>query len=234
MKVHIVHAHPEPRSFSSAMADTALSTLTADGHSVSISDLYHMSWQAVASAADFADRSDPEYMNYAIEQRHNHQAGTLSIDIQKELNHLLAADMLILNFPLYWFSTPAILKGWIDRVLVSGTVYGGKRIYSNGGLVGKRALITCTLGGRADMFGDEGIHGQLNDLLKHLIQGTLGYTGMTVLHPFYAFHVPYISNSERSQILSDYRHRLAHIMDEEGLSMPDLSLYDDRFRPYHH
>ncbi|MEC8727836.1 MAG: NAD(P)H-dependent oxidoreductase, partial [Pseudomonadota bacterium] len=74
MKVHIVHAHPEPRSFSSAMADTALSTLTADGHSVSISDLYHMSWQAVASAADFADRSDPEYMNYAIEQRHNHQA----------------------------------------------------------------------------------------------------------------------------------------------------------------
>ncbi len=234
MKVHLVHAHPEPRSFSSALAGTAAATLTADGHSVSISDLYLMSWQAVASAADFADRSDPEYMNYAIEQRHNNQTGTLSLDIQEELNNLLAADLLILNFPLYWFSTPAILKGWIDRVLISGTVYGGKRIYSKGGLAGKRALITCTLGGRADMFGDNSIHGQLNDLLKHLIQGTLGYTGMTVLHPFYAFHVPYISDKERSQILSDYRHRLAHIMDEQGLAMPDLSQFDDSFRPNRH
>jgi NAD(P)H dehydrogenase (quinone) len=51
-----------------------------------------------------------------------------------------------------------------------------KRIYSKGGLVGKRALVTCTLGGRADMFGDDGIHGQINDMLKHLLQGTLGYT----------------------------------------------------------
>jgi len=53
---------------------------------------------------------------------------TLAPDIRAELDQLLAADRLILQFPLWWFSVLAILKGWIDRVLVNGVVYGqGKR-----------------------------------------------------------------------------------------------------------
>ena len=230
MQVHLVHAHPEPQSFSSALAQMAAASLSGYGHSVTVSDLYQMQWNAVATGHDFADRIDHDYMNYALEQRHNHKSDTLSGDITAELDALFAADLLILNFPLYWFSTPAILKGWIDRVLVAGAIYGGKRIYSKGGLVGKRALVTCTLGGRADMFGDDGIHGQINDMLKHLLQGTLGYTGMTVLNPFFAYHAPYISDADRQQILSDYHERLAGIMDEKGLNMPDLSQFDSRFQ----
>lgn len=231
MQVLIVHAHPEPQSFSTSWAQTAMSTLTENGHDVALSDLYQMSWNPTASAADFQDRADSNYMNYAIEQRHNWNANTLSDDITREVNKLLAADLVILNFPLYWFSTPAIMKGWIDRVLISGVVYGGKRIYEKAGLTGKRALITCTLGGRQDMFGADAIHGSLHDLLKHLIQGTLGYAGMTVLEPFFGFHVPYISDTERQQILEDYGARLNGIMNEDGLSMPDLSRFDSTFRP---
>ena len=85
-------------------------------------------------------------------------AGKLTDRIQQELDKLLWADLLIFNFPIYWFSTPAILKGWIDRVLVCGICYGGKRFYDQGGLSGKKALVTVTLGGREHMFGEEAIH----------------------------------------------------------------------------
>lgn len=60
--------------------------------------------------------------------------------MRAELDKLLACDLLVLSFPVFWFSVPAILKGWIDRVLVSGSVYGGMRFYDRGGFKGKRAV----------------------------------------------------------------------------------------------
>ena len=146
MKVLIVHAHPEPQSFTTAMRDLALETLQGQGHEVQVSDLYAMNWNPVASAADFVERENSDYLVYALEQRLGVKKGCLAADIQSELDKLLWADTLILNFPLYWFSVPAILKGWIDRVLVSGVCYGGKRFYDQGGLSGKRVLVSLTLG----------------------------------------------------------------------------------------
>ena len=111
MKTLIVHAHPEPQSFSSAMARAAAERLSAQGREVAVSDLYAMNFNPVASAADFKNRSRPDYLNYALEQRHGYQGGSLAPDIAVEVEKLLGADLLILNFPIYWFSTPAILKG---------------------------------------------------------------------------------------------------------------------------
>jgi putative NADPH-quinone reductase len=54
---------------------------------------------------------------------------------------LLKADLVIFNFSIYWFSMPVIMKGWIDRVLVSGVCYGGKRFYDQGGLAGKKSML---------------------------------------------------------------------------------------------
>src|SRR3989339_1502950 len=151
MNIFIVHAHPEPQSFTSAMKDAAVADFTAAGHQVVVSDLYAMNWNPVASAADFGTRGNAEYMNYALEQRTNADAQTLSADIVAELEKLEAADLVIFSFPLYWFSVPAIMKGWFDRVLVSGRVYGGRRFYDQGGLKGKRALLALTTGGRDHM-----------------------------------------------------------------------------------
>ncbi|MNR16737.1 hypothetical protein D3C85_1333580 [compost metagenome] len=75
-----------------------------------------MNWNPVASADDFSARENPEYLVYALEQRLGVKSQTLAADIQQELDKLLWADLLILNFPIYWFSAPAMLKGWIDRV----------------------------------------------------------------------------------------------------------------------
>ncbi len=133
MNVLIVHAHPEPQSFTAALRDQARSTLEAQGHQVQVSDLYAMNWNPVASAADFASRDNPDYLVYALEQRLGVKNQSIAADIQAELDKLLWADLLILNFPVFWFSVPAMLKGWIDRVLVSGVCYGGKRFYDQAG-----------------------------------------------------------------------------------------------------
>jgi len=186
-----------------------------------------MGFNPVAGAADFSHRQNPDYLNYALEQRHAQAAGTLAADIQAELAKLLWCDLLILNFPIYWCAPPAMLKGWIDRVLVSGLVYGGKRFYDRGGLTGKRALVCTTIGGQAHMFAPGGIHGPL----KPVLQGTLAYTGLAVLPPFVAWHVPYVSAEARTAMLQDYRQHLGRLDEVAPLMFPSLDQYDGALRP---
>ncbi|BAN49765.1 NAD(P)H-dependent oxidoreductase [Metapseudomonas resinovorans] len=231
MKVLIVHAHPEAKSFSSALRDLAVETLQGQGHEVRQSDLHALDWNPVASAADFGERQNPDYLVYALEQRESVKAGNIAPDIQRELDKLLWADLLILNFPLYWFSVPAILKGWIDRVLVSGVCYGGKRFYDQGGLAGKKALVSLTLGGREHMFGEGAIHGPLEDMLRPLLRGTLAYVGLEVLPPFVAWHVPYISNDAREDFLRAYQARLQGLERDQPLEFPRLEQFDERLYP---
>ena len=231
MNVLIVHAHPEPQSFTAALRDQARSTLEAQGHQVQVSDLYAMNWNPVASAADFAARDNPDYLVYALEQRLGVKNQSIAADIQAELDKLLWADLLILNFPVFWFSVPAMLKGWIDRVLVSGVCYGGKRFYDQGGLAGKKALVTLTLGGREHMFGEGAIHGPLQDMLRPLLRGTLAYVGYDVLEPFVAWHVPYISQEAREAFLHSYRQRLQHLADDQPLVFPRLDQFDEALYP---
>ncbi|QBR01586.1 NAD(P)H-dependent oxidoreductase [Paraburkholderia pallida] len=231
MKVLIVHAHPEPKSFSSALKDTAIEVFREGGHDVQVSDLYAMGFNPVASVDDFGNRANPDYCVYALEQRHGVSNGTISPDIQRELDKLMQCDLLVLNFPVFWFSTPAILKGWLDRVLVSGTVYGGTRFYDRGGLRGKRAIVSVTLGGQAHMFGNDGVHGPIEGMLRHLLQGTLGYTGLDVLAPFVGWHVPYVSNEERLALLKAWRQRLSSLEEETPLAFPSLDDFDENMYP---
>src|SRR5450830_267151 len=231
MNVLIIHAHPEPQSFTAALRDQAVTTLQTQGHSVQVSDLYAMHWNPVASAEDFSARDNPDYLVYALEQRLGVKTQSLAPDIQEELDKLLWADLLILNFPIYWFSVPAILKGWIDRVLVSGVCYGGKRFYDQGGLAGKKALVSVTLGGREHMFGDDAIHGPLEDMLRPLLRGTLAYVGLDVLPPFVAWHVPYISADARAQFLVGYHERLENLEQDSPLVFPRLSQFDEALYP---
>ncbi|MHC5347890.1 NAD(P)H-dependent oxidoreductase [Metapseudomonas furukawaii] len=231
MNVLIVHAHPEPQSFTTALRDLAVETLQGLGHQVQQSDLYAMNWNPVASAADFTERANPEYLVYALEQREGVKSDRLAADIRGELDKLLWADLLILNFPLYWFSVPAILKGWIDRVLVSGICYGGKRFYDQGGLAGKKALVSLTLGGREHMFGEGAIHGPLEDMLRPLLRGTLAYVGLEVLPPFVAWHVPYIGDAARGDFLRAYQARLQGLEQDAALEFPRLEQFDERLYP---
>ncbi|WP_230970294.1 NAD(P)H-dependent oxidoreductase [Nitrogeniibacter aestuarii] len=231
MNVLIVFAHNEPQSFNAAMKDLAVKELEAQGHKVQVSDLYAMDWNPVASAADFGSRKNPDYLVYALEQRHNFEAATLAPDIAAEVEKLQWADFILFNFPIYWYGMPAIMKGWIDRVFVSGLCYGGRRIYDRGGLAGKRAMLAFSLGGQEHMFGEGAIHGELDLLLRPIQRGMLGYVGLTVLPPFIAWHVPYLSDEARAQILADYRERLHQLDTLEPLVFPTMGDFDETLRP---
>lgn len=222
MNVLIVHAHPEPQSFCTAMKSAAVTVLEGQGHAVQVSDLYAMNFNPVASTDDFSSPQNSDYCVYALEQRHGVDSGTISRDIQQELEKLLWADLVILNFPLFWCSVPAIMKGWIDRVFVSGKVYGGRRFYNKGGLSGKRAMVSLTLGGQESMFTEDGVHGPLNDMLKPLLQGTLAYAGFTVLPPFVGWHIPYLTTESRQAILVSWKERLCDLGQQPALKFPEI------------
>jgi NAD(P)H dehydrogenase (quinone) len=213
------------------MRDAAAETLVERGHNVVISDLYEMKFNPVASANDFLGRANEDYLVYALEQRHADANGLLAPDIRGELDKVVWADTIIFNFPVYWFSMPAIMKGWLDRVFVSGRCYGGMRFYDRGGMKGKRALVSLTLGGQPHMFDTDGVHGPLPEMLRHLLRGTLGYLGFEVLQPFIGWHVPYISQEARTSLLNKYRARLSDLESQESLSFPSLDNFDELLRP---
>ncbi|WP_179400855.1 NAD(P)H-dependent oxidoreductase [Burkholderia guangdongensis] len=231
MKVLIVHAHPEPKSFTSSMLHRAVRTFEMQGHDVTVSDLYAMQWNPVASAADFDMRRNPDYLVYALEQRENVAANAIAPDIAAELDKLIACDLLILSFPLYWCSVPAIMKGWLDRVLVSGKVYGGVRFYDRGGMRGKRALLAYSCGGRDYMFGADGVHGEMDLMMRHMLRGTLGYAGFDVLPSFVAHHVPYIGDQARAAMLDRYGEYLTQLDRVAPLPFPTLDDFDGEMRP---
>ncbi len=231
MNILIVHAHPEPQSFTTALKNHAVQALTDLGHHVEVSDLYAMNFNPVASSADFVTRGNPDYLNYALEQRQASKDQSLAPDIQIEIEKVQKADVVILNFPMYWTSMPAILKGWIDRVFVSGIFYGGKRFYNHGGMVGKKAMLCFTLGGREHMFGENAIHGSIETLLLPVQRGTLAYAGFDVLPSFAAYHVPYISDEARKQMIVDYQQHLQGLEQLQPLEFPKLEQFDDKLYP---
>jgi NAD(P)H dehydrogenase (quinone) len=230
-RAHIVYAHPEPRSFVAAMRDTTQAALAKAGWHTTATDLHAAGFNAVASAADFGKRASPAHLVYPLEQRHAWEHGSLATEIADEVRAVVDADLLVLVFPVFWFSVPAQMKGWIDRVFLSGVFYGGRRLYDRGGMVGKHALVVAALGGREHMFGPGALHGELTGMMRHLLQGTLGYAGFSVYEPFFAHHVPYVDDATRASMLMRLWNELQALDTRPVLPMPSLHGFDEQFHP---
>ncbi|MFD3486287.1 NAD(P)H-dependent oxidoreductase [Streptomyces sp. NPDC058665] len=188
MNVLWILAHPEPRSLNGHLAAEGRRALGAEGHQVEVSDLYAMGWNPVVDAADYAHHAAERFQVAAAAKR-AYESGGLSADIRAEQEKIIRADTVVVQFPLWWFGMPAILKGWFDRVWHQGFAYGlrgpnGEWIgYGDGFLAGKRAMTVTTLGGPAWSYGERGIHGAVDELLFPLQHGILFYAGAEVLPP---------------------------------------------------
>ncbi|MDO8778297.1 MAG: NAD(P)H-dependent oxidoreductase [Burkholderiaceae bacterium] len=230
-KILIVFAHPERKaSFSRAMLDVSMSELSAAGHEVVLSDLYGMGFNPVASDGDFKQRRFPNALQYDREQKFSSENETFALDIQNEIDKLVACDMLILQFPLWWFSVPAILKGWIDRVFVNGTVYGKGRRFDAGGMKGKRAMLSMTTGCLPGMVEPDGLLGGLDIILWHLHHGTLRYAGFEVLKPFAAWSIHYTDEKQRGAYLEAYAQRMRTIATDVPMPSHPMSDFDSEWR----
>ncbi|MCF3118815.1 NAD(P)H-dependent oxidoreductase [Streptomyces arenae] len=224
MKTLIVHAHPEPKSLNSSLKDLAVSTLEGAGHEVRVSDLYAMKWKAAVDADDYGPDT-PDRLKVALDSGRAFQAGTLTEDVRAEQEKLLWADTVILQFPLWWYSMPAILKGWVDRVLTyrfgygvgehSDTKYGER--YGEGTLAGKRAMLSVTVGGPERHYSARGINGPIEDLLFPIHHGILYYPGLDVLPPFVQYGSDKLTEEDFADVAKAWEQRLLTLESTEPI-----------------
>ena len=230
MNVLIVHAHQEPKSFNGAMTDVAVKALTEAGHAVVVSDLYASGFVPVAGRHDFVAVHDPDYFKYQAEQRASWQdAGYdgFAGPVATEMRRVADCDLMIWQFPLWWFGLPAILKGWVDRVMAVGFSYGGGRWFETAPLVGRRAILSLTTGGRADRFGPDRLMGDLMAHLRPIHMGILNFCGFDVLEPFVAYAAASVDDAQRKHYLDDWARRLPGLFDETPLPFHRVSDFAD-------
>ncbi|MEU0072155.1 NAD(P)H-dependent oxidoreductase [Streptomyces sp. NPDC006332] len=209
----IVHAHPEPHSFSTAQMTTAAQALREAGYRVDVVDLYADRWAPILARDEFAP-VDGHFKPQA-EQMRALKEGTLDTAVRNHLDRLLAADLLVLSFPMWWFSLPAVLKGWVDRVFVMGGVFGGDHgILGDGALAGKRAMLLVTTGGASESFQPGGKFGPMDDFLFHIHRGMLEFVGFQVLDPVITYGPARMTDQERTAALGAVGESVARITAE--------------------
>ncbi|WP_421853091.1 NAD(P)H-dependent oxidoreductase [Oricola sp.] len=103
MKVLVVYCHPLAGSFTEAVRDALLEALAAGGAEIEVIDLYGEGFDPVLSAEELQNYIEPA-VNTRLVERH--------------VAALSAADALAFVYPTWWYGQPAMLKGWLDRVLL--------------------------------------------------------------------------------------------------------------------
>ncbi len=172
MNVMIVYAHPNPESFNHAMLEAFAKGLKEAGHTVEITDLYAMQFDPSLPLDEFFAQWSGEPPHPAVQ------------DQQEKVGQ---ADGLAFIYPVWWWRPPAILEGWVDRVLAPGCAY---QFTENGmeGLLGdKKALLINTVMGSEEHYKTSGVENGM----RRITQATLtdGYGIQDLEHVFfYAVH----------------------------------------------
>ncbi len=230
MNVLLVFAHPEPRSFNGALRDAARDTLQGLGHAVETSDLYAMRFFPAVSESDFTcERANPEVFNAGAEQQHAHEQQAFAAEIALEQQKVSRADLVILQFPMWWFGMPAILKGWVDRVFARGFAYLRGRMYDTGMLAGRRAMLSLTTGNPGSLYAPDGVNGDIEHILWPIHNGIFRYAGFEVLPPYIAYAPGIASPEQREAMLEAYRAHLRTLDDRPPLYFhPDSDFGPDK------
>ncbi len=217
MRVLLVYAHPESESFNGAMLNLARDTLTAAGHDVEVSDLYALRFDPVAGPHDVTARQNDTIFNLGAEQMHAARNHGFAPDLQAEIDKLMRADFLLLQFPMWWFSMPAILKGWIDRVFAFGQAYDFGRTWEQGVFTDRRAMLAITASAPAAAFMPDGRNGDMERVLWPIHAGVLALCGYSVLPPFIAHGIPFIGEPAMESELQRYQTMLDSVGSAEPL-----------------
>jgi putative NADPH-quinone reductase len=108
VKVLYLYCHPVPESFHAAIRAEALEGLRAAGHEIDLLDLYAEGFDPVLSAEA---------------RRHYHDPGVNRRGVEPYVARLLAAEVLVVQFPTWCFGPPAMLKGFFERILMPGVAF---------------------------------------------------------------------------------------------------------------
>ena len=181
-KYFIIYGHYDDKSFNAAIRDEFMSAASNAGHSVDLVDLYKEKFDPVFAG------EDP------------------GIDVLNHRNRIENCDTIVLIAPIWNFRMPAIVEGWIDKVLAPPWAFSFKQLvgnygYPQGNLKDKRAIIFCTYGSPrlaiTTFF--------LNLPIRRLKRGVFHICGIkNILYKRY-FAVPFVSKNKRKKFLEDVR-----------------------------
>ncbi len=205
MRALILYCHPEPTSFNAALKDGAVRSLTSLGYALEVSDLYAEGFDPVERAEHYVERADTDRFSVLAEQRYASGTARLPCEVQREIARLERAELVVFQFPLWWHAQPAMLKGWFDRVFVSGGLYTSKMRYDRGYFSGKLAICSVTTGAPEVSFGPGARGGDIERLLWP-IHYSLHYMGFAVLPPFVAYGIQ--GHGFAYQPAGSFKHRL--------------------------
>jgi NAD(P)H dehydrogenase (quinone) len=108
MRALVIYCHPRPDSFNAAVRDTVLAKLAEAGAEVRLNDLYARGFQPVLTQAEWDG-----YLDTATNRR----------PVESEVADVAWCDTLIFVYPTWWYGLPAMLKGWLDRVLLPDVAF---------------------------------------------------------------------------------------------------------------
>jgi NAD(P)H dehydrogenase (quinone) len=160
MHVLTILDHPNPASFSAAVAKQFMDGAKAAGHSVELADLH-------------AEGFDPRWSMADITAG---DSSTTLADVAKEQERIARADAICLVFPLFWWGMPSMTKGWVDRVWTWGWAYDQLDDPEQSLQRPRSGVLLIPAGARSDEMENAGY---LAALETAWIKGTFGYFGFT-------------------------------------------------------
>ncbi|GAA4710668.1 NAD(P)H-dependent oxidoreductase [Brevibacillus fulvus] len=183
MKACIVFAHPGDSSFNHEILRTVIDACQEKQIETNVRDLYKLKFSPVFDEHDMQ----------AVER------GTAAPEILTEQELITEADLLVMIYPVWWWSQPAILKGYIDRVFVDNFAFRYTQAGPVGLLSGKKAIVITTTR-ESDKEMEQS--GMASVIKKQIADGILGFIGYDVQHKNFAA-VPYVNDNSRQQMLKE-------------------------------
>ena len=160
MHVLTVFDHPDPRSFSAAIARRFMDGAAEAGHSTELADLH-------------AEGFDPRW---TLEDTKRQGAAEPGTDIAMEQERIERADAICLVFPLFWWGMPAMTKGWVDRVWTWGWAYDQLDDTNRSMQRARSGVLLIPAGARSD---EIEANGHLTSLETAWMEGTFGFFGFS-------------------------------------------------------
>ncbi|RLI67701.1 MAG: hypothetical protein DRP02_14025 [Candidatus Gerdarchaeota archaeon] len=190
MKVLVIYAHPNKKSFCAAIKQALLKGLEKNQNEVRIHDLYEMKFDPILSYEELVLKEGKEDQE----------------QLKKLQQDILWAKKIIIIHPTWWYGTPAILKGYFDRVLSEGFAYRYETDHPVPLLQGKEGMIIQTFDAEEKV--EKGL---LEDIAYKNIYFTWSYCGITKWQRVEFFEVNFVDNKQRQKWLQSVQELGARI-----------------------
>jgi len=183
-----------------------------------------MNFNPIFTFKDAPDSPMEQTSSYTKEQRKIIIPSNIDSQLKNERYKVLESDYLIFIAPTWWMSFPAILKGWMDRVLLMGAL-PPHNVYKNGTLRGKKCMIITSAGFDQQYFSKKGPQASgvtIEENYWHIIDGTFAYCGMETLPMMVCYRMDSSTEMQRKAFMDELGSTLDNIENLKPITCPLL------------